>query len=298
MLQIKLLGYRTIEPNEVFAKKQEPIKNPETGRKIKVEKVTILSRYSAPTQSDAVNYIIDHIGIYKEGSEAEKEREIEQHPQIEKIPEEMVELILKRNKKTIENIIANLPSLPVKKEGDYITVATAAVLAKDLQLAQEKRKEGVEGIYNRLISLRGLYFWNAKTRLEKDGSFPNNGDLDILLANEVTSSKVINVTGKYQNYEEVVQHFNTLADSLRSPVMVKQIPDLSTELLRFYTMQALDSLLKEGQPYAISTISIDIKEILPDINNFMSSHQGQQEQNSEDSRNPDDSGSYRAINLN
>lgn len=299
MSQIKLQGYKTVEPNEVFAKREKPIKNPEDNREIEIRSVTLLSSYSSPTQQDVTDYIIKNMAIYSGGSEKQRAKIKKKHPKIEMLPQETIELIAEEDKASIEHLKTHLSNLPHETEGNYVTVCTAVVLASELKFVQQKRKEGIEKIYERLINERGRNFWSAKARLEEDGSFPNNKDLEVLLANEVTSSRTINVVGKYQSYEAVAKQLNIIAKALHSPETIKQIPDLSGEMLHYYMLRTLDELLIcQGTHQIMQKIEINLEGVLDSIHKIMSSPQSSNELNSKDSRNPDDSGSYRAMHLN
>ncbi len=230
MRKIKLPGYRTIVPNEVYGKSAESLDHPTRG-KISATQIMELIRFRAPTQDEVINFIITNaegIDLYS----LENDKPSEKDPEITYVLKSLSRLLdISRENKNLLNDLRNCFPIVDLQDGRVYFNAFNRIVPNHVLDSGKKLvfKEGTEA-YN-MATRESVREWRLIIRLLEDGKFPNSLELEYLIDRGVTRSDVFSAKGDFGNYQNVADQIRLFNNVFGSTRLFSQIVDKSPQML-------------------------------------------------------------------
>ena len=232
MANIKLPGYRSIIPNEVFGRKASPLED-EVGKEFPATRLARITRFKIPNQDEVSNFIISNAKAISHASH-------EEYPEtssfiarcLRSFPNSIIEDIAKKKEEVLEHLMAH--SLDCKLlSGRYYIEAASGIVPNQSLNDTELLEKGSE-FYEKAIEKdprRGV----LRFRLQENGALPEISELEYLLDRGVRDSDVFFTGGKaFEDYQTVIDQTKLLYKALRSPEIINQIKDSSHIILEYH----------------------------------------------------------------
>ncbi len=262
MTKIKLPGYRTIVPNEIYGKSAGFLCHPEKG-KVPTTKTITFSKFRAPTQDE----VIDFIRIIAKGIDLfslKKDEPSKKDPEIiyflKSLPQLLVKDISKGDKNGLNFLRNHYPVHELQDGRVYLNALNIVVPNPALDYAKKLvSKEGTIDYYSAIMK-NSVREWYLRIRLLEDGKFPDSSELEYLIDRGVKNSDVFSAMGDFKDYQNIANQIRLFNNVFGSTELISQILDTSSRSLEIIA----SSTVKETAEY-IREMSKRIKQFLGEI---------------------------------
>jgi len=242
MADIKLYGYKSIIPNQVFGREAEPLQFVAFG-KVPQAHLTILSRYRIPTTKEVQEILIKNAQeatnphFLRDSSTKGSERIVKALRTA--LPDYEIRRMAADNSGALNSLEADSYYPDFQWGESFIVALNGELPTSVLKYAKGEDNEKAQ-MYESIMLQENRNRWNLRLKLLKEGVLPSKSGLEYLIESGVLISKVINVEGRYGEYENVADQIRSLYLALLSADRIKKIRDVSREVLESNVINAID----------------------------------------------------------
>ncbi|HLC56232.1 MAG TPA: hypothetical protein VJJ23_03275 [Candidatus Nanoarchaeia archaeon] len=262
MANIRIEGYRTILPNEVFGREGEPRKNSFTNVFEPTTDIIYFQRYRVPTTESILQSIITSAKEIKDRSKKDSEYTFPEIVKIIKAGRKLKFLTLeditnlsKAEEETIDHIReGHIPEIELEQGRYHLRMLNGIFLNNYLEDMKEVIQSKGSDIYGTEIERVGYDPLFLTIRLEDAITLPEREEIEYLMKRRVKVSDVFCASGKNEDYRKLVNMVRLFYD-IFTPREMKKISDTSLSLLQKTANMAIkDSTTCKKKQYLLKDI--------------------------------------------
>ncbi len=235
MANIKIEGYRTISPNEVFGRASNPIPHNETKLLTETTELIYLQRYGIPRTDDVLQAIVTSAAEVRDEKSKDKYTfsEIAKFLKIgirlNRINSEYIEKIASSEKETIDHIKRHMPPTDLEQGRYYLKLFNGTIINDILKTSAPVIKSIGNNKYGEMIELCCNDSLIFTLMMQDSKTLPDRSEIEYLMKRRANNPAVSSIAGKgidYQKFIRIVEWFYNLSTTKE----VEKIPDTSLPL--------------------------------------------------------------------
>ena len=235
MANIRIEGYRTILPNEVFGRPSNPIPHQDTELPVKTTEIIYLERYCVPRTDDILQAIVTSAVEIRDKKSDDKytfseiAKFLKTGVELNHINLKYIEKIASSEKETIDHLQKHMPLIDLEQERYYLRFFNGIILDDILKTSAPAIKSLGNNNYGKMIELCGYDSLIFTLMMHDSKTLPKRSEVEYLMKRRVKTSDVISITGREIDYQKFVKKIEWIYD-IFTPQEIDKIPDTSLSL--------------------------------------------------------------------
>ena len=230
--RIELPDFEALVDNQVYARRVSMEKDKLGYEPSRAStQILLFGRHYIPTDDEVVGYIVEAVQRASRNGPGSGATHLEQA--LSMAPNEMLASINSWEKETIEHLYKHCAVETSISGMEYLQLKSGICPDFALETVKEGLKKHPEAdalkSYGKAISYPGFESWEVLVRLE-NGLIPSEPTIDTLIGFGVTGSDVLEVNGRYGNYNLVMAQTKEILSAFDSREAISKIKDVTGDI--------------------------------------------------------------------